>query len=248
MPRARKWKRRSQVIQLDLPRPLKLNPFSPNDTTPQGEQQVLTEALTIMYYDESVNPVLASQGKAVRLPEYSDDQLEYARDLVAKEIEAKGGMPAAADLEQALAAAGDDKATYIPSTKRFCLWSEATAAQKLEATKAQFKLLRGQLTEEANRAKGLEKKVSILLGGYGMRSKKQSEAMLITAQAIAEADTNLSCFELLQKREADAIPKRLAYSKGQTEIVETRARSLQAEYGKLCADLRELEQKQQASN
>jgi len=231
----RAFRRRSQVIQRDLPRPVALNPFSVKADA--AEQLVQTEAFSIMYFDEALE-----KGKPVKMPEYSDEQLLQAKELVALEVASRGGLPSQQTMLEGTSLVGD-RVVFVPSLKRFCLWSESAAEQKLEAIKAEFRMLRGQLKEEASNAQNLEKKVSILLGGYAMRSQKQRESMIIAGGAIAEAATNLLCFEYLQSREAAAVPTRLAYAKQQADLAQEHSRNLQAEYGKLCVDLQELQGK-----
>lgn len=247
--REAKFRRRSQVFQSGLPRPIALNTMTQTNGI---EREVHQEVLNLLYYDEAMNPVVQENGKkrkVVKLREYTDNQLENARALVQIELSSR---PDHTDEELVVAMLGQNIAletglVFVPSIKKYALRSECTDDQKLEAFKEEFKLLRSQLTDEANAARKLEKKVSILLGGYNMRANKQINQLASSGAAIAEADTNLMCFAFLQEREEKALPQRMAYSKSVLDELKDTERELQAEYGALSADIRELSQKKQGS-
>lgn len=239
-----KFLRRSQVFQRGLPRPIALNNVM--DSSSDLERDVNKEILNLLYYDEATNPVVENKNKkrkVVKLYEYSDDELAYARSLVQEQV---NSGPQFTGQELVSAVFGDSPSmetnlVFVPSSKKYQLRSKCSDDQKLEAYKEEFKLLRQRLTEEANAARKLEKKVSILLGGYGNRANKLRNSLISVGSAIAEADTNLLCFEFLQAREEKALPTRLQYSKQVVEELKDIERELQAEYGALSAEIRDLE-------
>jgi len=87
-----------------------------------------------------------------------------------------------------------------------------------------------KLIKDATQGNKLEKKLSLLLGGYMNRERMLIHKILEVSEAILQTKIDLDSFRTLRISEADAIPQRLKSLKEEAEFVEKREREAQEVY------------------
>lgn len=92
------------------------------------------------------------------------------------------------------------------------------------------KFIQDKLTKDAVQGNKLEKKLSLLLGGYQSRSKLLSQKITQASDAIAETKRDLESFRTLRISEADAVPRRLEAIRGEVAFLDRREREAQEIY------------------
>lgn len=87
-----------------------------------------------------------------------------------------------------------------------------------------------KLTKDAVQGNKLEKKLSLLLGGYQSRSKLLSQKIIQASEAISETKQDLESFRTLRISEVDAIPRRLEAIRSEVAFLDKREREAQEVY------------------
>ncbi len=97
---------------------------------------------------------------------------------------------------------------YVPSKQKYGRASLYGNKERLESLEQQFNTLRSHMGVDAKSAAKLEKKASVLLGGYMQRCTKSREAVGKLHDQIDQAAIELATFERLRTNEQAAIPAR----------------------------------------
>jgi len=98
---------------------------------------------------------------------------------------------------------------FVPSQKKFVLESRADKNEKLEAVRSQFESTLGLISQEAQKAQKLEKKIDVYTGGYQRRSAQLKDQIKTTVLEADQASIELQAFNALYELEQKAIPQRL---------------------------------------
>jgi len=94
-----------------------------------------------------------------------------------------------------------------------------------------------KLTKDATQGNKLEKKLSLLLGGYMNRERMLIQKIQEASAAIVQSKLDLDCFKTLRISESDAIPRRLESLRNEAEFVEKREREAQEIYRRMREEL-----------
>lgn len=187
-------KRRSQVIQKTLPRPVEINTTilrPPSDMVgltelQRAEELIKQEMITMLHYDAMQNPV--AQRTAIPLKkvlslqqlqayleqnsydEFEEDELSQAENLLKKEMKVvKAGM-AHGDLSlENYSHVWQEclsQVLYLPNQNRYTRANLASKKDRLEATERKLEQNRKHMAKEAKRCGKIEKKLKILTSGY----------------------------------------------------------------------------------
>lgn len=194
---AAELKRRSQVIQHQLPRPLEINTTilrPPTDMVgltelQRAEELIKQEMITMLHYDALLNPVAQRSNvpskKASSLQQiqsymdqnpyddYEQDELSEAEELLKSEMKVvKTGM-AHGDLSlESYSQVWQEclsQVLYLPSQNRYTRANLASKKDRFEATERKLEQNRKHMAKEAKRCGKIEKKLKILTGGYQVR-------------------------------------------------------------------------------
>ncbi|XP_027202257.1 cell division cycle protein 21 [Dermatophagoides pteronyssinus] len=131
---------------------------------------------------------------------------------------------------------------YLPAQNRYTKASMVSKRERIESIESRLEQNRRHMTREAKKAGKIEKKLSILLGGYHQRSQEMSKQFLEYWQQIEQSHLELYSFKALKVREDNAIEKRLEQLKQDVKRQEERERSLQARYAELLKQHEELQE------
>ena len=94
-----------------------------------------------------------------------------------------------------------------------------------------------KLTKDAVQGNKLEKKLSLLLGGYMNRERTLIQKIVEASEAIVQTQIELDGFRTLHISEQDAIPRRLEGLRREVEFVEKREREAQEVYRRMKEEL-----------
>lgn len=226
-------KRRSQVIQKRLPRPVEINTTilrPPTDMVgltelQRAEESIKQEMITMLHYDAMQNPV--AQRTSIPLKkvsslqqlqtyleqnpydEHDEDELSQAEDLLKKEMKVvKTGM-AHGDLSlENYSHVWQEclsQVLYLPSQNRYTRANLASKKDRLEATERKLEQNRKHMAREAKRCGKIEKRLKILTSGYQVIFHFPFSLTYIFLYIY----TNLIKFLLLKQARAQAIVKQL---------------------------------------
>ena len=93
--------------------------------------------------------------------------------------------------------------------------------------------MQDKLTKDASQGNKLEKKLSVLIGGYMNRERMLIQKIQEAAEAVVQSRLDLDCFRTLQISETDTIPRRLESLRSEAEFVEKREREAQELYRRM---------------
>ncbi|XKL60760.1 hypothetical protein PGB90_007817 [Kerria lacca] len=256
------FKRRSQVIQRNLPRPidvtiiLRPNKADSNMSDLQrAEELIKEEMITMLHYDALQDPTPADCLTLTQHASYlekhpyerfADEEIENAKELLKKEMEVvKHGMnhgELSLDVYSQVWEECLEQVLYLPGQGRYTRASLASKKERLESLEKKLEQNRNHMTREAKKAAKLERKLKIHLGGY------QSKAQLLTKQfndlqdQIEKACIELSTFKHLQKQEEMAIPRRIQALEDDVRRQMERESQLQKQYSELRQQLQEMDE------
>ncbi|KAK2715675.1 cell division cycle 5-like protein [Artemia franciscana] len=254
------WRKRSKVIQRNLPRP---NDINTNILRPQGqeatnplqraEELIKREMLTMEYYDAIKNPTESqsiSQSAAVQYLErnpydnFSDKDLQAAEELLAAEMEiVKNGMNHGDLSQDAYNQVWEEclaQVLYLPNQGRYTRASLVSRKDRVDALEKRLENNRNHMANEAKRAGKLEKKLRILTAGYQGRVTTLAKQFEELVQQYDSATLEVDAFSRLRLNESEAIPRRLQVLEDDVEKQKQREKDLQSEYDSLVRELEEL--------
>lgn len=195
---AAELKRRSQVIQKRLPRPLDINTTilrPPSDMVgltelQRAEELIKQEMITMLHYDAKLNPVTQKASIPPKkmsslqqiqqyldqnpYDEYGEDDLSEAEELLKNEMQVvKSGM-AHGDLSlENYSQVWQEclsQVLYLPSQNRYTRANLASKKDRFEAAERKLEQNRKHMAKEAKRCGKIEKKLKVLTGGYQVRT------------------------------------------------------------------------------
>lgn len=246
-------KRRTQVLQKSLPRPSVLDLDAlvkrANSEADAIRAMISLEMATLVGTDARRYPVKGGkvQGAPKVFEKFEDDLLERARMEVLMELPKEIAVQAGSEFEAAWQEVHGAKRNILPgleeygedNTDRIQIMVQAfdvcPAPNNLSpcSTSERANILQSaqdKLTKDAVQGNKLEKKLSLLLGGYQSRSKLLSQKILQASEAISQTKQDLESFRTLRISEADAIPRRLEAIKSEVAFLDRREREAQEIY------------------
>ncbi|XP_046915842.2 cell division cycle protein 21 [Dermatophagoides farinae] len=130
---------------------------------------------------------------------------------------------------------------YLPAQNRYTKASMVSKRERIESIESRLEQNRQHMTREAKKAGKIEKKLSILLGGYQQRSHEMAKQFRECWQHIEQSHLELYSFNALKVREDCAIEKRIGQLKQDVKRQEQREMTLQARYAELLKQREELQ-------
>ncbi|CAN0021164.1 unnamed protein product [Ectocarpus sp. 6 AP-2014] len=122
---------------------------------------------------------------------------------------------------------------YFPSRNAYGRISTATKADRIESAKHRFEALRAEADAQAGRARKLEARLKMRLGGYAKVADQRAAGLNRVQQEVENAQIESSCHSMLLANETSAIPRRIADAEGRAALEAEAEELLQAEYQRL---------------
>ncbi|KAF9557676.1 hypothetical protein CPC08DRAFT_668436 [Agrocybe pediades] len=263
--------RRSQPVQLGLPRPsnvdissllndLNLDAEDVSADLQRAQRLVNAELVSLLHHDAISFPVPGTKHAGSSQSSYippDDEALEAAKLVVHEELASSVGFPSAnpAQLREGLLKLSktEDVAeenswasirnglAYDSSTQA---WVEPSSLS-LEARIAGYSTLleeaREFMTKEAAKAAKLEKKLGIMLGGYQQRAQTIGSSITTTFEEMRKSKIEYESFSRLRDNENAVGPRRVALLQEEVEKLAYREKMLQMKYAELTAEKSESE-------
>jgi pre-mRNA-splicing factor CDC5/CEF1 len=262
--------RRSQAVQLGLPRPANVDverllqdlSVDEEETPAPGEAQRLidVELAQILQHDSIAHPVPGTSRPGGTRSAYimpSDEDIADAKAQIHLELAASLGFPDANDgqIREGLAALSkleefDETSSWAHIRQQLTfdatskIWMDATklsATQRVAGYIAQLEGSRDLMSKEANKASKSEKKLGVTLGGYQARSKALSKRITDAFEDLQRTKVDLESFSQLRVNESAAGPRRVSALKEEVEKLERREKTLQERYAELDLERKESE-------
>lgn len=218
-------KRRTQVMQRDLPRPESVNVSvllrAAQDMEDPVEREIAREAAMLMAYDAAKYPMPAAKqgGKLPRLEQIDDIALVEARRLIMAEARDKLKPE-------------DVEAIWAKSNSNSLLLGlgcyDDTEHEELVAMREAFDEIQDTMIESAEKGAKLQKKLDLHLGGYKQRGEMLRKKMGDTATELEKATNALNSFKILAASEEAAVRNRLAALREEVGFISKRRRRARA--------------------
>ncbi|KAL6860170.1 Pre-mRNA-splicing factor cef1 [Amphichorda felina] len=222
-------RRRTQVMQRELPRPLVVDLPTmlkkAEAISNPAEALIAKEAAALVASDAVKYPLPGSQvkGKPRTLPAIDDNSLANARLLILSETKS---LPSFEEVQ----AAFENRASNSTLLGLGC-YSDDEEEQKAAMRQA-FDAVQDSIMSSAEQGAKLEKKLALHLGGYQKRQKMLRDKMGDASEALEKARNALSGFRTLAISEDVAINRRLGALREEVSLVSRREREAQDEYRK----------------
>ena len=257
--------RRSQAVQLGLPRPA--NVHTPSliarfQTSDDDEVARLIDAemAELLKHDAVSYPLPGTTTPGGVQSGYvppADEDMEEARVLIQQELALMVGYPSAnasqireglvalanADVpsEDVSWAAERAKLAYHPKLQRLVDPQEMSQEERVEGYSIQLGRYREAMTKVASKAAKAEKKLGVMLGGYQARGHALSKRLTDAFAEIQQTQSELTSFSRLRTNESVMGPRRVALLKEEVDRLEQRERMLQLRYAELDHEKKESE-------
>ncbi|XP_045447036.1 cell division cycle 5-like protein [Melitaea cinxia] len=259
---------RSSAVQKGAVRPVEVNASvvrgaGPLTTLQRAEELLKAEMLAMLHYDALHDPPPGVDKKrAVQLQashlayleahpyeQFSADELEAARELLRREVDAVRAGMAHGDLgldayaqvwEECLA-----QVLFLPGQNRYTRANLASKKDRLESAEKRLEQNRNHMAKEAKKCSKMEKKLRVLTGGYQSRTASLIKQFQELQDQIEQANLELSTFKFLAEQEKAAIPRRIESLTEDVNRQTEREKQLQKRYAELQAELEELHKRRQ---
>ncbi|KXX80237.1 Pre-mRNA-splicing factor cef-1 [Madurella mycetomatis] len=231
-------KRRTQVMQRDLPRAVTVDYNTllraSSEVEDPAQAAVAREAALLMAHDATKYPLPGAPAgvRPVELPRIDDAALDEARLKVLMEMKDK---PKPEEVQ----AAWDKENTNALLLGLGCYESDDEEDQVTTMRAALDDALEN-LIASAEKGNKLEKKLNLHLGGYKNRAEMLRKKIGEAHVALEKARHALGGFQVLRASEEAAIQRRLAALRAEVAFVSTREREAQELYRRMRDELGEL--------
>ncbi|KIL92516.1 pre-mrna-splicing factor cef-1 [Fusarium avenaceum] len=232
---ALEFRRRTQVMQKNLPRPVRVDLPSllkqASSITDVAESLIAKESANLMANDAMRYPVPGGQvnGAPKPLQLIGDDALAEARLLILSETKP---LPKFEDVQTAFEA----RASSSLLLGLGC-YNDDDEEEQGAVMKQAFDAVQDSIMASAEAGAKLEKKLSLHLGGYQKRQKMLRDKMGDASDALEKARVALAGFKTLAISEDVAIERRLGALREEVGFVNKREREAQEDYRKAREEL-----------
>jgi pre-mRNA-splicing factor CDC5/CEF1 len=260
--------RRSQVIQLGLPRPADVDVRQLLQDLSMGEddesefahaqQLINVEFVQLLQHDSIAHPIAGTSRPGGTRSTYEippDEDVETAKSEIQFELASAVGFPNANpdQLRQGLLAlfkteTVDEMTSWAFVRQRLALdattktWLEPSKVSVEERIVGYISVLdecRDLMTKDANKASKAEKKLTVTLGGYQARSTALSKRIMDAFDELQKTKVDYESFFQLQLNEAAIGPRRVSALREELDKLERREKRLQERYSDLDAERKE---------
>ncbi|UZP45522.1 hypothetical protein NXS19_013334 [Fusarium pseudograminearum] len=232
---ALEFRRRTQVMQKNLPRPAHVNLSNlmkqASSITDVAESLIAKESANLMANDAMRYPVPGGQvsGAPKPLQQFSDNALSEARLLILSEARPLPKF-------EAIQTAFEGRASSSLLLGLGC-YNDDDEEEQGVALKAAFDAVQDDIMATAEAGAKLEKKLSLHLGGYQKRQKMLRDKMGDASDALEKARVALVGFKTLAISEDVAVERRLGALREEVGFVNRREREAQENYRKAKEEL-----------
>ncbi|KAH7328136.1 pre-mRNA splicing factor CEF1 [Stachybotrys elegans] len=220
-------RRRTQVMQKDLPRPLvvdytKLLRQAESIHDPI-EAMIAKEAASLIANDAVKYPLPGAHVKGAPQPlaHIDDEAIADARMMIMAEMKP---LPSFQEIQDIF----ESRASNSMLLGLGCYSDDA--AQQETAIRTAFDSVQDSIMSSAERGAKLEKKLGLHLGGYQKRQKMLKDKMVDAADALEKAKAALGGFKTLAVSEEVAVTRRLDALREEVSFVSRREREAQEAY------------------
>eukprot|EP01059_Diplonema_ambulator_P004184 TRINITY_DN13890_c0_g1_i1.p1 TRINITY_DN13890_c0_g1~~TRINITY_DN13890_c0_g1_i1.p1 ORF type:complete len:437 (+),score=211.43 TRINITY_DN13890_c0_g1_i1:941-2251(+) len=241
----------SQAVRRGLPRPAVASISLEGLREDDPERLVREEMRKLITYDACVHPMSGKKGKNKQtLDDFTSDELmKAATEIRAEEAvlkksstlfrEAEGNSPQAVDgfeltdpesMVTEMVLASDDF-LFVPNPPRILSKRQCGNNERLASLKHEFEVTKHHAMKSAEGAMKMEKKVSLLTGGYVKRAEALAAELAEKQTELQEVMVRLASYEQVWQLEEVAIVERVRVAKEKLEAQRRREASLQALYG-----------------
>ena len=261
--------RRSQVVQLNLPRPAnvdvasllqRLNEGEDDDKSTQVQHLINAELVQLMHHDAIAHPIPGTTTPGAAQTTYeipADEDIEAAKMAIHLELASAVGFPNANPdrLREGLlglskAETVDEEVSWAHHRQQLAYdaarktWTDTTT-MSLEAHVEGYSFLmnesRDAMTKAASKATKLEKRLGVTLGGYQARAHALAKHVTDAFEKLQNAQVDFESFSRLRINELAIGPRRVASLKEEVEQLERRELLLQERYAELELERKESE-------
>ena len=225
------FKRRSQVLQKGLPRPSNIDVddlLRSSASIPNPVEAMIAEEAALLIANDALKfalPGAKVTGSAKPLETFSDHDLDRARLEIALEASNSDREKAQQEFDASWEAS-HDVSLGLPG---LALYDGDEEAAK-DVMSIAFDKAQAEILDYAEKAKKLESKLDVHLGGYQKRSKMLREKIVQASEALAEEKIKLDSLQTLQVAEEAALPRRLESLQGEVDFVKKREKEAQELY------------------
>ncbi|OLY82751.1 Pre-mRNA-splicing factor CEF1 [Smittium mucronatum] len=247
------FERRSTPVKLGLPRPSSMDSKRADDlraSLPLEFQQAMSLIdleMEKIVLNDYINFPPSDPGTSFKkicldsvheLEDISDNRLKDARLEMMNEYESMKNQFEKIDLEahNSILTKNLGKFIWVPSTHDFVSQDKIEIPQLIESKKLVFERRISVMAKEAVKATKMEKKQSVLLGGYIERSKDLCKKIDQTNKEIVDARLQYHSFSFLQACEKASIPSRIGDLELIVSKLEMEENELQKKYKELMED------------
>ncbi|KAK9693641.1 CDC5 cell division cycle 5-like protein [Basidiobolus ranarum] len=249
-------KRRTQVIQRQLPRPLSINAEGilsadmdeEDELLRQAQKMISEELVSVLANDQAQFPYGPSNSsKKVHLEQFTDEELLDAQTLIKNEVDKvlsanQNGDSLVPDLEEfdQMWLKTYESYMYAPSLEKYVKTEDIGDGEKIASMSDILEKNRKRMTKEASRAAKIEKKLNVVLGGYQVRSEALVSKLAESYEELDQVAIELSSFRNLNILEKEAIPHRIQSIQNQVSHLTNREAELQRHYANLSVERQDM--------
>ncbi len=262
--------RRSMVVKLDLPRPVRVNlqrlvdelAAASANTHPDMQdvdQAIDYELAQLMLHDAIAHPLPGSNVPGGTLSQYEqpdDEYVEAAREEIRRELGATLELPGASadQLKHVISswaseaegsssswAKDVDSLMFSAKQNQWVDVADMSEDDRVHSMAAKVDRLRQRMISEAATAGKAEKRLAKQLGGYQMVNAKIKARITWAMETLAAQKSELDTFNMLRIIEEAAGPKRLEDKREEVARLEKREAQLQARHADMLDERKALE-------
>lgn len=230
-------KRRTQVMQRDLPRPVSVDVTAllqaVDSIQDPVRQAIAREAALLTANDAFKYPLTAAKSNTAPpgLDQIDDDALTEARRLIL--VETKSSLTSE-----------EVEAVWAKSNNNSLLLGLGSYGNdeedELNALKAAFDEIQDTMVASAEKGAKVEKKLNLHLGGYKHRAEALRKNIMDSSAELEKATNALNAFNILANSEDIAVKNRLAVLRDEVAFVSKREREAQELYRRNTEELNAL--------
>ncbi|KAL8730702.1 MAG: hypothetical protein Q9166_003894 [cf. Caloplaca sp. 2 TL-2023] len=225
------FKRRTQVLQRNLPRPSNVDIDAllktASNVTDPIENAIARETALLVANDARKYPAPGSNviGSSKRLDSFDDDALDRARVEIALEMPSDGREERDEEFVK-LWSKIHESPSGLPGLNSY---GDDEVDEHQVMTEA-FDKIQSSIMADAEKGNKLEKKLGLHNGGYQQRAKMLRQKIVEASEALEKEKISLDTFQTLQIAEEAALPRRLEALREEYMFVQKREREAQELY------------------
>ena len=221
------FKRRTQVMQRNLPRPSLVDTDSllksSSELADPAEALIARETALLIANDafRYSPPSAKVHGSSQPLDTFDDEELDRARLEIAQEFASSNKEQRLHDFE-----ALHGSSSALPGLASY----EVEEIDERQAVMEAFEKVQASITEDAEKGNKLEKRLALVNGGYQQRNKTLRQKIAEAYPALENEKITLDSIQTLEIAEEAALPRRLESLQEEVAFVKRREREAQELY------------------